>query len=224
MGLTETWRNKPLVTDLLIAINVVVFIAMVLAGGPTKPQVLVTFGAKINQLISVGQWWRLVTPMFLHLGVQHIVLNMVTLYFLGVATEPLFGHWRFLLIYLGSGVAGNVASYFFTPAVSAGASTAIFGLFGAYLMLGVAFREQPGIRQTARTFLTLVLLNVVFDMFGSGIDLAGHLGGLIGGFLLAYVLAAPRVGRVSWWQRGLAAVALVGLVLIAGYGLMMKAV
>ena len=147
-----------------------------------------------------------------------LILPMVVYMILGGN----IGNWVRCL--LPSGGVGLMNSFTYAAMDTGFAYLGNAAIWLPYLMLGVAFREQPGIRQTARTFLTLVLLNVVFDMFGSGIDLAGHLGGLIGGFLLASVLAAPRVGRVSWWQRGLAAVALVGLVLIAGYGLMMKAV
>ena len=119
---------------------------------------------------------------------------MVTLYFLGMQIEYLFGPWRFLVIYLVSGICGNSASFAFTPAISAGASTALFGLFGAYLMLGESFRNDPYIRTIAKQFLVLVVLNLLSDLTGS-IDLWGHLGGLIGGFLLGYVVGAPQQFR-----------------------------
>src|SRR5699024_5660919 len=109
-----------------------------------------------------------------------------------------------------SGICGNIASFAFTPAISAGASTALFGLFGAYLMLGESFRDDPYIRTIAKQFLVLVVLNLLSDLTGS-IDLWGHLGGLIGGFLLGYVVGAPQIGKVETHKRWLA---LVGLVLL----------
>ncbi|WP_439794965.1 rhomboid family intramembrane serine protease [Secundilactobacillus kimchicus] len=134
--------SGPYVTISLIALMVIVYLLMTAAGGAGNPQVLMAFGAKINVLIDAGQWWRLVTPMFLHLSFEHILLNMVTLYFLGLQIEALFGHWRFLILFVVSGIGGNLASFAFDPnALSAGASTAIFGLFGAFLMLGEAFRQ-----------------------------------------------------------------------------------
>ena len=188
--------KRPLVTISLIVANIVVYILMTVAGGSTNPLVLIKFGAKVNEYILMGQWWRLITPVFIHIGLTHIVVNMVTLYFIGMQIEYLFGASRYLLIYLVSGLCGNIASFVFNPdSVSAGASTALFGLFGAYLMLGEAFRENVYIRLMSRQFLALVILNIAFGFFGN-IDLAGHLGGLFGGFLIAYVLGVPKVGSV----------------------------
>ena len=203
-------KKRPKMTILLIVINIAMYLLMTVAGGSTNPNILIEFGAKDNALIAAGQIWRLFTPMFLHIGFQHIVLNMVTLYFLGMQIEYLFGPWRFLVIYLASGICGNIASFAFTPAISAGASTALFGLFGAYLMLGESFRDDPYIRTIAKQFLVLVVLNLLSDLTGS-IDLWGHLGGLIGGFLLGYVVGAPQIGKVETHKRWLV---LVGLVLL----------
>ena len=163
-------KKRPKMTIMLIVINIAMYLLMTVAGGSTNPNILIEFGAKDNALIAAGQIWRLFTPMFLHIGFQHIVLNMVTLYFLGMQIEYLFGPWRFLVIYLVSGICGNIASFAFTPAISAGASTALFGLFGAYLMLGESFRNDPYIRTIAKQFLVLVVLNLLSDLTGS-IDL-----------------------------------------------------
>ena len=214
--------KRPLVTISLIVANIVVYILMTVAGGSTNPLVLIKFGAKVNEYILMGQWWRLITPVFIHIGLTHIVVNMVTLYFIGMQIEYLFGASRYLLIYLVSGLCGNIASFVFNPnSVSAGASTALFGLFGAYLMLGEAFRENVYIRLMSRQFLALVILNIAFGFFGN-IDLAGHLGGLFGGFLIAYVLGVPKVGSVSKLKRITAAGALIvifRLMLYSGFNL-----
>lgn len=205
-------RGRPLVTYTLIGLNVIVYLAMTFLGGSQNTLLLVAFGAKVNPLIIQGQWWRLLSPMFIHIGLEHLVLNIVTLYFIGLQIEALFGKWRFLTIYLVSGLGGNIASFAFSPSISAGASTAIFGLFGAFLMLGESFREEPYIRATAKQFLILVILNLGLGF--TGIDIAGHLGGLLAGFLMAYVTAVPKWGRIPLVKRTVAGSTLVFIYVI----------
>ncbi len=202
--------NQPYMTVGLVAIMVVVYLAMTVSGGSTNVNVLITYGAKVNVLIQQGQWWRLITPIFLHIGFTHILMNMITLYFVGIQIEAAFGHARFLGLFLISGIGGNIASFCFSDSLSAGASTAIFGLFGAFLMLGESFWQNPGIRQLSQTFLAFVVMNILFDLFAPGIDLAGHIGGLVAGFLTAYTLGVPRIGRVSTVKRVVATVVLIG--------------
>lgn len=205
----EAWQKAPL-TSLIILIQVIVFILMTLAGGSTNSQVLIEFGARYTPLIKAGEWWRLITPGFVHIGLTHLVVNSVTLYFIGMYIENLFGHWRFLAIYLVSTLMGNLASAVFLPqSISAGASTGIFGLFGAFLMLGLAFWDEPAIHSLAHQFLILVLLNLGTDILVPGIDLAGHLGGLLGGFFMAAVVGAPRLGRMDLLKRFLSGTILI---------------
>lgn len=197
----------PYVTISLIAIMVGVYLLMTLSGGASDTQVLITFGAKINVLILDGQWWRLIAPMFLHLSFEHILLNMVTLYFLGLQIEALYGHGRFLILFLLAGIGGNLASFAFDPnAISAGASTAIFGLFGAFLTLGENFRHNAYIRQMTWTFVLFILFNLVFGFFASSVDVAGHIGGLITGFLAGYVVGAPKLGPIVTHKRVLSVI------------------
>ena len=152
----------------------------------------------------------MITPGFVHIGLTHLVVNSVTLYFIGMYIENLFGHWRFLAIYLVSTLMGNLASAVFLPqSISAGASTGIFGLFGAFLMLGLAFWDEPAIHSLAHQFLILVLLNLGTDILVPGIDLAGHLGGLLGGFFMAAVVGAPRLGRMDLLKRFLSGTILI---------------
>lgn len=212
--------QTPYMTVGLIAVMVLVYLAMTLAGGSTNVNVLIEFGAKINVLIQQGQWWRLGTPVFLHIGFTHILLNMLTLYFVGMQLEAAFGHGRYLVIFLVAGIGGNVASFCFSDSLSAGASTAIFGLFGAFMMLGESFWQNPTIRSLARTFLAFVVMNLAFDVFTPGIDLAGHIGGLFAGFLTAYLVGVPRIGKVSAIKRVIATVVLVaGLVWLYLHGM-----
>lgn len=212
--------QTPYMTVGLIGIMVIVFLAMTVAGGSTNVNVLITFGAKLNPLIQQGQWWRLFTPMFLHIGFTHILMNMITLYFVGMQLEAAFGHWRYLTLFLVGGIGGNVASFCFSDSLSAGASTAIFGLFGAFMMLGESFWQNPTIRSLARTFLAFVVMNLAFDVFTPGIDLAGHIGGLFSGFLVAYLVGVPRIGRVAPVKRVIATVVLIaGLVWLYLHGM-----
>lgn len=213
-----TRKQRPSATYFLVIINIIVYLLMTVAGGSENTNVLVAFGAKVNQLIGQGEWWRLFTPMFIHIGLQHIVLNMVTLYFIGLQIEAVFGKWRFVILYLISGLGGNIASFVFSPSISAGASTSIFGLFGAFLMLGESYRQNLYIRATAKQFLILVILNLGLGF--TGIDIAGHIGGLLAGFLTAYVLGAPNLEKIPTNKKILAGAALViiyGILAIAGF-------
>ncbi|WP_435302718.1 rhomboid family intramembrane serine protease [Ligilactobacillus cholophilus] len=196
------------VTVILIAINIIIFLLMTIDGGSTSANVLISFGAKDNLLIADGQFWRLFTAMFLHIGFQHIVLNMVTLYFLGSQIEYIFGSIRFLIIYLISGIGGNIVSFALSPSISAGASTAIFGLFGAYLALGLEFKQNPYIQTVAKQFFILVILNLISDLSGS-IDIWGHIGGLITGFLLAFIVGVPQLGKIKSSKRWLAGITVI---------------
>ncbi len=206
---SRKWAVAP-VTITLIVIQVLVYLAMSLSGGSTNTAVLIRFGALSPQLLAAGQWWRLITPVFIHIGFTHLLINSLTLYFIGMYIEQLFGHWRMVVLYFGSAVTGNLLSaYCLHGGLSAGASTAIFGLFGAFLMLGESFRDNQALRLLSRQFLILVVLNIVTDLLVPGIDLAGHLGGLIGGFLIAYLVGAPRLGRVAPMKRILSAIVLV---------------
>lgn len=216
------WRtrlaNTPFVTYALLAVTFAVFLLETVNGGSTQTEVLVRYGARFNPyIILYGEWWRFITPMFVHVGLMHIVVNAVSMYYLGVLSERLFGHWRFLVIYLVSGIAGNVASFVFKPeVVSAGASTAIFGLLGAFLLLGDVFRDNPTVRMLARQFLAMAVINLAFNLFDSQVDMAGHIGGLLGGFLIAGVVGAPQIGTMSTSRRVVCAAVLVvaGVVLL----------
>lgn len=203
------WQTEPAMTQLLLGITVAVFLVEWLLGGSTATAVLYLMGAKNDQAIIAGQWWRFITPIFLHMGLTHIALNGVVIYFMGMQIEALFGHWRLLAIYLLGGISGNIMSFGLSPDQSVGASTAIFALFGAFLMVGESFWENPMIRQLTSQFLLFTALNLVFDLFSSGIDIWGHVGGLIGGFLLGYIVGVPRMGKIPTLKRVLAGMTLI---------------
>ena len=151
--------------------------------------VLIAFGAKDNDLILQGQYWRFVTPIFLHANLLHVGLNMLNLAVLGVFLERLVGHIRFLLIYVTTGIVSIIASFYFMPQeISVGASGAIFGLVGAYsvfvLMHRRAFRKG-GI--PALLWLIIVIAgNLSIGFFVPNVDNYAHLGGLLSGCLLGW--------------------------------------
>lgn len=199
--------SPPWATRTLLAINVAVFVAMIAAGfllyntfnGSEDMRILVLFGAKVNELIALGQTWRLFTAMFLHIGVFHLLFNLYALNALGPLVEGYFGHVRFLAIYLIAGLFGSLASYAFSPVPSAGASGAIFGLAGATTVYFLRYRENFGARGRAilQNMLLIIGINLVFGLTAPGIDNWGHVGGLVGGALVAFGLlpryAAPAV-------------------------------
>lgn len=185
---------RPYMTYGIIIANIAVFIAMTLSGGSESAEVLIRFGAKVNPLISGGQWWRLLASAFIHIGFMHIAFNMFGLYNMGPLVERVYGHRRYLLIYLISAVSGSFCSYLFSPYISAGASGAIFGLFGALLYLR---RRKPGIFSGSFWLNLLIVLgfNLFYGFSNSGIDNFAHLGGLIGGFVSSYAFRLPGERR-----------------------------
>ncbi|MCH6266623.1 MULTISPECIES: rhomboid family protein [Neobacillus] len=183
--------SKPFFTYVFMVIQLAVFIWMELNGGSTNTSTLIKYGAKVNQLIYEGEYWRFITPVFLHIGFLHLAMNTLALYFLGTAVEQIFGRIRFFLIYLFAGVAGVIASLLFSTHLSAGASGAIFGCFGALLYFGM-MNPKLFFRTMGLNVIVVLAINLVFGFSASGIDNAGHLGGLAGGFLAAGVVNLPK--------------------------------
>lgn len=195
-------KQGPWVTWLLLGMQCMVFLVMTIQGiyyglginGTNSLGLLVKFGAMNQQVVmETGQFWRFITPMFIHIGWLHLLINSMTLYFIGFRLEGLIGHLRFIGVYLLSGVAGNLASFAFgnPETVSAGASTALFGMFAYFYALGKIYPYHPQIRFMGQQMGTLIVVNLIFNVFSSQIDMWGHIGGAIGGFLLAYIVGIP---------------------------------
>jgi len=189
---------KTPVTHALIAVNVVVFAAMALAGAgilDSNAAVHVAWGSNLVPVTVAGQWWRLGTSMFLHFGVLHLFFNMWVLFANGPLAERMFGSVRFLLLYLFAGLCGSLASAAWHPvANSAGASGAIFGVLGgmaAFLLAGKHPIPEEVVRAQGKSIAAFVLFNVLNGLAHQGIDNAAHMGGLIGGFLIGLPLARP---------------------------------
>ncbi len=186
------------VTPVLIAANLLVFVAMVFAGAGVlnpDPEVHVRWGSNFGPRTIGGEWWRLGTSMFVHFGVIHLLLNMWVLYAYGALAERLYGSAHFLALYVLAGLAGSLASVWWNPEVnSAGASGAIFGIFGGLLAFLVQRKNRVPVSimvEHRNSMLLFLGYNLFFGFVHPGIDNAAHLGGLVGGFLLGLVLARP---------------------------------
>lgn len=173
-----------------------VWLSQFLANGAaaTAPINLVRFGALYGPDIfeNPTQLWRLVTPIFVHIGWEHFLLNFFTLVFIGRQIEEIFGSTRFAAIYLLSGIYGNILTFYVQPyTFSAGASTALFGIFGAMAMLGY-LTKNPSFQAVGKQFAVLIAANLAINLFQPGVGIVGHIGGALGGILLAAPFA-PKI-------------------------------
>ncbi|MBP2056883.1 rhomboid protease GluP [Lactobacillus colini] len=204
--------SKNFITTAILIVLFGVFLIETFMGGSYDLNTLIRMGAMNNQLVVIkGQWWRLFTAQFLHIGWLHIASNAVMIYYLGQFLEQLLGHWRFLIIYLLAGVGGNLLSLSLgsDATIGAGASTALFGLFGAVIAIYLANREVPQITYLGKQAIALAVINIALDLFASGIDILGHIGGLVSGFFLAIVFGSQYLRKYHNKLRVLAAVALI---------------
>jgi len=213
-------QRKPFVTYGFLGITILMYLIMTFNGGSENPWTLMIFGAKVNELIVYGDWWRLITPTFLHIGFSHLLFNGLVIYFLGIELEMIIGHFRFFVLYLLSGLLGNAASFALNNSISAGASTAIFGLFATTIVLAKLYPYHTGIQRLSRDYLALIIINVVIGFFSNSIDNAGHLGGLLGGYLAMYALSSKNAINNEKKQRikyGLAYLASLIILIVIGF-------
>lgn len=187
-------QAKPFFTYVLLGINVFIYFLLELNGGSTSISTLIAFGAKENMAIMNGEWWRIVTSMFLHIGMPHILLNMLALYFIGTLVERIYGNFRFLLIYFIAGMIGGLASFALNPSLAAGASGAIFGLFGALLFFGVTY-PKVFFQTMGWNVIFVIGINVVFGFSVPQIDNGAHIGGMVGGFFSSMLVMFPTYRR-----------------------------
>lgn len=184
----------------IVMINIVVLLILSFMGNVESADFMLEHGANYAPLVVEGQeYYRLVTSMFLHFGLDHLVNNMLILLFLGDMLEHLAGRFRYILIYLGGGIAGNILSVLWDMrsgsfAVSAGASGAVFAVIGALIF--VVLRNRGRIEgMTGRRLIFMAALSVLEGLTSSGIDNSAHIGGLAAGFLLALLTNTGRQGR-----------------------------
>jgi membrane associated rhomboid family serine protease len=207
----RTISTTPIVTQTLIAINVAVYIAEVVAGatvngGAAKGSILDHGGLFGPAIVHQHEYYRIIASGFLHYSILHLAFNMLFLFIMGTMLEPAIGHVNFATVYLVSLVAGSFGALLFEPgAVTAGASGACFGVLGALLVVAHYRRIpiwQSGLGPT-------LLINIAFSLTVSGISIGGHLGGLIGGMVTGWLIV--EVGE----RRRNQALALAGCLLVA---------
>lgn len=228
-------RPAPFTIAFLVA-NVFLSLMTAMSGGTENNQTLLAYGGQTNGLLNAGEWWRLVTPIFLHAGIIHLLMNMYGLWILGQYVERLYGSAKFVFFWIASGIAGSVATYltmrpdapggflgqflFRTQdGVSIGASGALFGIIGVLLVFGIKYRRElpEGFRQAfGAGLLPMILMNVFIGYIGRGfINNAAHMGGLVAGALLALIIGYKRpdergsVVDLFWRAAQVAAIALV---------------
>ena len=192
-------------TVVILLINVGLFMATALfsmnsgRGGAMgiDGATLIIFGAK-SYLIADSQWWRLVTAGFLHGGLLHILMNSWALFDVGTQVDENYGSARMLVIYFIANIAGFYASWLWTPGTSVGASAALFGLIGAMLAVGMRHRSTYG-SIIRGAYVRWLIWALAFSLL-PGIDMAAHVGGLAGGFVVAWVAGEPRYAS-AWTER-----------------------
>ncbi|XP_047336984.1 RHOMBOID-like protein 10, chloroplastic isoform X2 [Impatiens glandulifera] len=172
-------------TNVFLAINVLVFIAQFATKGK-----LLLWGAKINSLIDQGQLWRLVTSSFLHANIGHLMVNCYSLNSIGPTLENICGPRRFVSVYIASAIASSLMSYRFCKAPAIGASGAVFGLVGSFAIFILRHRDmvKGGGKEDLLHISNVIIINMAIGILSKGIDNWGHLGGLLGGFAVSWLV------------------------------------
>lgn len=202
-------KKKPIITYTIMAICVIVFALMYILGDGSLDNItLLRFGANLDVLTKNGDYFRLITCAFLHIGVVHLIFNMYALYIIGPQVESFFGKIKYLSIYLISAVSASILSLAFnTNTISAGASGAIFGLLGALLYFGYHYRVYLG-NAVRSQIIPIIIINLLFGFTMTGIDNAAHIGGLIGGVLASIALGVPEKSNKTEKLNGLIVLAI----------------
>ena len=221
-------------TRLLLTVNVALFGLMLAASslgkgggfdlnallGSLDVATLVRFGAKYGLLLAAGQWWRFLTPVFLHASLLHLAFNSWVLYDLGPSVESLYGPRKFLVLYVVSGAAGFVASYVWRPyGVSVGASGSLFGLIGA--MIAYGYHHRRSVSDAERNmFVRWAIYMLVFGFLIGGVDNAAHIGGLLAGLAFGTLVSdMPSVTQLSiYFWKVLSALTI--LLVVFGFGML----
>ena len=192
----EEIKREP-VTALLILLNTLIFLIVEFTGGSENGQHMLECGAVYAPLIiEQGQWYRMITSMFLHFGAPHLINNMLVLFVLGQRLEPVTGKMKFLLIYILGGLGGNLISLIWDMrtgnySLSAGASGAVFAVMGG--MIYVIIRHRGRVADlNMKQMLLMAAFSLYFGFVSGGVDNAAHAGGLLCGFIAAVIVYHPR--------------------------------
>ncbi|WP_291635848.1 rhomboid family intramembrane serine protease [Clostridium sp.] len=194
-------QGKPYITMGIIAINVAMYIVTayltyVYAKGSiftSDTNVLILLGAKVNNLIAEGQYYRLISCMFLHGGIVHLGVNMYSLYIIGPMVERVYGKAKYIAVYFIAGICASIFSYIFSTSVSIGASGAIFGLLGAVLVYAIKSKGKTG-NGFIKNILSVIFINIFIGVTIPGIDNFAHLGGLLGGMIISFLISFRAEG------------------------------
>lgn len=193
-----SWRTAPVTLFMLAVCWLAFAFDFIVTGGHQENGPLLAAGQIVPSLIESGQWWRVIASGFLHYGIVHIGFNSYALFQVGVLVEYIYGSTRYLVIYMTALVAGGLAAYYTTigsDTATAGASGAIMGVFGAMAVLGFKIpRARSVLLQSALVPIVLTFGN---GFLNPGISNAGHIGGLIGGVLVAAVLTPARASAIA---------------------------
>lgn len=184
------------VVSIIIGLNLIVYILTIL---PVLGDFLFYSGMSVNYLIGEGQWWRIVTSIFIHSGFFHVLFNMFSLFLFGPELEKIAGKARFLTIYLLSGIFGNVATYIIEDGIyaSVGASGAIFGIFGAFV--GLVYYTRKTMPQLKQIIMPLVIISLIITFLSPNVNIPGHLGGFVTGILLGLSYFSPK--NILRWRK-----------------------
>jgi rhomboid protease GluP len=197
-------RRYPIVTTIL-AINFAIYFIYLIGAqllGIHSIATYLSFGIGSNYRVSqYHEWWRLITPMFLHFQFQHVLFNCFSIFLFAPILEMMLGKWKFSLAYFGSGIISNLLAFYFVgisqlPYV--GASAAIYGLFGIYLFI-IILRRNLMDRQSKQIIAIILIANVVWTFIFPKVDISGHLFGLLAGFLLGPLLLMRT--RDFWYRE-----------------------
>ena len=222
----EQLGTQPIATWALVAANIAWFMFVASQGGGwlvPQPGVIIHWGSNFGPLTLNGEWWRLFTCMFVHFGLLHLAFNMWVLWSIGRMIERMFGSFHYALLYVFAGLCGSMASLWWNPNVhSAGASGAIFGLLGGLLafVLNPVSGVPPTIAASQRRLgIVFIAYNLIGGLTHHGIDNAAHLGGLVGGFVIGWMLARPLdVTAREQAQPRFALAAALGLATLVAFG------
>jgi len=205
---TGNKRNLPYINYMLIALNTLYFLFIELVGSSEDLECMIRYGALVEPLVVIkGEYWRLLTAMFMHFGIEHIANNMLILFVLGDNLERALGKVKYLFFYLICGIGANVASLLIGRtgeglAVSAGASGAIFGVIGGLLYAVLVNRGRLG-DLSARQLVVMIAFSLYFGFTNAGVNNVAHIAGLLIGILVAMILYRRPKQKNGWIKEEL---------------------
>ncbi|MEX2460140.1 MAG: rhomboid family intramembrane serine protease [Paenibacillaceae bacterium] len=186
------YLSKFPITSLILAINAVYFGLLHLFPGTSQGDTIRKWGAYAYSAIQDGEYYRFVTPIFMQIGISHFIFNVFSIFMFVSVLEHLIGRFRFILIYMGAGIVGYVTTYLFSSSgLGLGASGAIFGVLGAFLYLS---QKKSGLldNDSRKTIIPILILNLLYTFIDPQISITGHLGGLVGGYMLSMLLRIEK--------------------------------